>query len=850
MQPNSNFPTMKNSRSFSFRQIFCAVFLALAGVVLGPDAQAQTSGNWTGAISGNLSLSTNWSPASTVDSTFTGNFNDATYSVAPNATAAVTAMGKLYVGPASGALTFATSTNNITLSGVSGVGIEVASGAGAVNTSTTRFRLAGNQTWLNNSSNSVTIAGNISNNSSSSPVRLTIDGTGNTTISGILSNNTVNGQTSLTKNGTGALTLTGANTFTGGLTLNTGTIFARTNAGALGAGVGTLTLNGGVLHFNHSASLSFSRNTTIGGDVKIVSDKNAAGAGVNYTLGTLSIGANTLTVEGGSNVTSGTAGLIFGATTLTGNAIFNITNPTGGGVTLLTLGAVTNGDYTATLTGNGNFSQTGVWGAGAGGLTLGVSGGTAFTGNASLGGANTFTGGVTINSGTARGTFAAAFGTGTITLGDTTGSNNATLASTLLGSHANNIIVWEGTTGTLSILGGTQNVNFTGSIALNNNLTLDIINGKTLGLNGSITQGANAVTVTKGPAADGLVTIAGATTLGVGGLTLANSGANLFTHSGGITGTGNLTLRNNSTFASGITISTLAVNNTGTITNNGTGTGSVLISGGIGSNVTGITQNSSSSGLSISTTALTVNSTGTTLTSQNGTLSVSGGISGNGNLILKNDGSTANGITVATANHTGTITNSGSGSGSVTLSSIIGTNVTGVTQDSSSSELIISGANTFTSGVTLNTGTITVTAGSQNTLGAGNSTLSINGGVLNLNASGSLSYSRNTTIAGNTKIISNNSTAGAGATYTLGTLSIGANTLTVEGGSNVNSGTAGLTFGATTLTGNTVFNITNPAGGGVALLTLGAVANGANTATLTGNGNFAQSGQWGGELVD
>jgi autotransporter-associated beta strand protein len=67
-------------------------------------------------------------------------------------------------------------------------------------------------------------------------VALTIAGTGPTTISGIISNNTAPGQTSLTKNVTGTLTLSGANTFTGGVTLNAGSLNIN-NAAALGGAV-------------------------------------------------------------------------------------------------------------------------------------------------------------------------------------------------------------------------------------------------------------------------------------------------------------------------------------------------------------------------------------------------------------------------------------------------------------------------------------------------------------------------------------------------------------------------------------------------------------------------------------
>ena len=59
-----------------------------------------------------------------------------------------------------------------------------------------------------------------------------------------------------------------------------------------------------------------------------------------------------------------------------------------------------------------------------------------------------------------------------------------------------------------------------------------------------------------------------------------------------------LTIRNLA--AGGTTLSTATVNNAGTITNSGTGTGGTTITAVIGSNVTGIIQNSTTSGLTLS----------------------------------------------------------------------------------------------------------------------------------------------------------------------------------------------------------------------------------------------------------
>jgi autotransporter-associated beta strand protein len=208
----------------------------------------------------------------------------------------------------------------------------------------------------------------------------------------------ISGGGGLTKDNTGALTVSAANTFTGGVTLNNGTLKANTSAGALGAGA--LVLNGGTLDFNHSAALNFGRPTMIAGDVTIISEKNAAGAGVTYTLGTLSIGAYTLNVTGG-NVTSVTAGLTFGATTLTGAATFNVTKPAGGGNTQLTIpGGVNNGGYLLTVDGTGAISFAGTANVitGAGGITKNGSG-TLFLGAGGATPAHNYTGPTVINGG-------------------------------------------------------------------------------------------------------------------------------------------------------------------------------------------------------------------------------------------------------------------------------------------------------------------------------------------------------------------------------------------------------------------------------------------------------------------
>ncbi len=132
----------------------------------------------------------------------------------------------------------------------------------------------------------------------------------------------------------------------------------------------------------------------------------------------------------------------------------------------------------------------------------------------------------------------------------------------------------------------------------------------------------------------------------------------------------------------------------------------------------------------------------------------------------------------------------------------------------------------------------------------GNSTsrnnITMAGGVLELANNTGLTFgstSRITTITGNATIRSDRLTTGAGVTHTMGILHIGAQTLSVTAGAFVNSGTAGITFGTTTLSGNATFDIFN-SGSVNAQLILGAVgqSGGARSLIKTGNGTLVLNG--------
>ncbi len=310
------------------------------------------------------------------------------------------------------------------------------------------------------------------------------------------------------------------------------------------------------------------------------------------------------------------------------------------------------------------------------------------------------------------------------------------------------------------------------------------------------TVGTNVTSVTESSATSALTL----STLNVntGGTTLTNSSsAKVLTVTNQVVGTGNLALNNNNATAAGIVL-TGGVNNSGTVVNSGTGTGSVTLNA-IGSNVTGVTQNSNTSVATASN--LAVNSSGTTLTSGGSALlNFTGNATGTGNLSFVENAS--GGITIVGVNNAGTVTNSGTGTGTTTIGGVIGTFVTGVTQNSATSTLILSGANTFTGGLNIQRGTVVANVSNATTVSgaAGPSTSAI---TLGSSSGGSASLLANSFTVSNainlgtssvgTLTIGNN--GGATAAVFSGALGLNGNNLTVAptgtGSVSLSGGTSG-----------------------------------------------------------
>lgn len=173
------------------------------------------------------------------------------------------------------------------------------------------------------------------------------------------------------------------------------------------------------------------------------------------------------------------------------------------------------------------------------------------------------------------------------------------------------------------------------------------------------------------------------------------------------------------------------------------------------------------------------------------------------------------------------------GDSDIALTSLAGT---GALTKLGSGRLTLSGASTIT-GLNVAAGPVRATT-NAGALGAG--TLTLSGGSLELANDTALAFGRNTTVTTNTTITSDVLTAGgAGVTHTLGTVALNnGSTLTVTPGANVGSGTAGVTFGATTIGTGTATLLTNAGAQtnfAATTLTGNLIVDGAGNATFTGN---------------
>ena len=330
------------------------------------------------------------------------------------------------------------------------------------------------------------------------------------------------GTLALVKTGATDFTLSGNNTYSGATTVNQNRLFI-TNSAAFSPNTAVTVNNGASFVLSASGNPAFSQSVTLA-------------SGANLALRQAATLSNVILPTSGSVIFNfddvATQALSLASdVTLSGSLGVQI----GGGAG--TAGAIT---LTGILSGSGSVVKNG-------------------PGQLSLGGANTFDGGVTIRNGTINAiTNNSALGTGTVTLGGT-GSTGATFITGR--AIANPITINPPASGSIVIgaNGNGSGYSLSGGISLNGDLTIQTFNN---------------------PANPGVVA--------TGGIT------------GGITGTGNVVLNNNGLSANVFNITTTAINHSGSLTLQGTATGNTNIGAVIGSNVTGITQNSATSTMVLS----------------------------------------------------------------------------------------------------------------------------------------------------------------------------------------------------------------------------------------------------------
>ncbi|HTJ93984.1 MAG TPA: autotransporter domain-containing protein, partial [Pararobbsia sp.] len=622
---------------------------------------------------------------------------------------------------------------------------------------------------------------------------------------------TIVGTGGIVKQGAGTETLSAANTFTGGTTIDAGTL-ALSGAGALAA-TGAVDIAGPGASFDISNA---SGNQTVG-----------ALAGAAGT--TLALGVNTLTFGDATDQTlasaiSGTGGLIkngsgietvTGANTYSGGTTLNAgglvvgNNAALGSGTLTVAGAATLDSATPTTLASNIVLNAGLTVPGSNALTL--DGAIAGTGSLTkdgpatltLDGVETYTGGTQINGGTlALGAGASLAPSGAVGVASgATFDLTASTASQTIGSLTGAGTVDLGAN-TLTF-GDTTNATFGGTIAGTGGITKDGSGTVTL-------SGANTFT---GPATidAGTLSLSGAGTLSAATpVTLANTGTSLDIS----TATGSPTIGS----LSGVTGSTVTLGgNTLTLGGGADGTYSGTLSG-----TGGLVKEGAGTQALLSANTY---SGGTTLAG--GTLVVGNNAAlGTGGLTVAAPATLDATTAVTLANPVALdATLTAGGSANLTLANTV--SGTGGLVKNGAADLTLSTDNSFSGGTVVNGGSLTL--GASGALGTGS--LTMNGGTLNFGTP-----SQTTSLA----VVLDGLNGAAGTTINLGSSSLTVNGGGMFGGaltgtgSVIKDGDDTLTLGGT----NTYSGPTTIAGG-----TLDVTGSAANTivsvdagATLTGSG--------------
>ena len=893
-----------------------AILFAAALVCCAVSARAASQ-NWTGgsAVNGNWSTTGNWSGAAPGSTSVTNNTDVATFNAAIAHTWGNSAANPVVIDSLTqniGGITFTTLAGNYTIGSTGGNSL-LLSNAGTIQitglttnsnvmeTVNAPLVLEGTAYTLTNASangtgvgaGTLNIGGAISSAAASGTTVLTLSGanTNQNTISGIISDGPL-ATVSLNKSQAGTWVLSGNNTFTGGVSLNGGTVVLNNNA-ALGS-TGTIAFSGGavinstvpgiklnsgpwalagsatvtfqctrnmevdsnvVANSSNPSTIWVSANTlTLGGIVShsnswcifykdgpgtlVLAGANTFGGTVNGNMGIVinnGVVSVSSLVSGFNNLGTGT--VHFGTATTTGTLRYTGGTAIEAGLNGFTTAAAGGGEFdvvnpATTLTipaiGLGNIAAT--WGFGGGGnLTMPYLGDTGHSPAASL----TKTGIGTL-------TFTTSVGSGGYT--GATNLNGGTLAFDYSSVAASTNMINASTA--LNFGGGNLFAKGrTGSYASVQTFASTTVNagGGSILINPnggtSTTLTLNALTST---AAGGSLLVGKAAGAGTGSATITTTTAKdatgiyggrvVFTSDGGTTVDWASTASGSSPYTLGAYGSYTASLPTtvSTDTNNSKITAGQTQTGNVTTNSLKIENPAANQSLALGANTLTLTNGGLLATGANATQ-----ITGNTGVtgLTAGNGSGAYDLVVHQYN-----------TGGLTVSAVIGDNSGNATSltKAGASTLKLTGANTYTGATYINAGTLQI--GDNGTAGSLNPT-----GAINIATGGTLQFNRTDSIVQGTDF--SNTITGAGSvthagtgTVTLGSTGnsyTGATTVSGNGGKLIVSGS--LSGSAVTVNGDA--NTTLSGNGGIAqnvTITLGRIAPGLNNTGA--NNNFGVAG--------
>jgi fibronectin-binding autotransporter adhesin len=712
-----------------------------------------------------------------------------------------------------------------------------------------------NQTWLNNSTNRLTINAQLISGVANANNILTFAGSGNTLINGAISQYDASRKLALTYAGSGTLTLATNNTYVNGTTIQSGTI-ALTNSGTLGTGNAVIIDASGTLDVSGLATNNFVFNANqalVAGGMGTIPGSTAATI-KGKSGGTVSLGSQSATFN---YDTMNPALYISQGTLVLSNNTFIINTP--GSIPLNT-----NKTYVLAQQASGNMLVNG----------------SSFSAYGTA-----FTPGYTYSIYVVNNQLLLSFG---LPYWDASGTNwqNTSSWSTVPTGPTPDPSAVPGVYD-IPVFNITPSNNVAQTVSLNGNVTVAGMvfnNSNSTAINGgngsyTLTLADPGVTINPG---GGSVTF-GSTNLsqqvnnqvtasqtwsnaGPGTLTLLNSLRNSTTNLAVLTlsGAGNINLAGSiMTNGSGIGRLTLDYNGTGQLTilnPTNSFTGGLMVEQGmvlLGSAATANTMNGTfgrgmltlgnagqslaanvglgtgyyTNGLFLAPTAVNP----LILRAQNGTVATwNGGVTGANNLVLYESGNGLLNFSNAPINHAGSLTvapdpNAGPTNGLVNIYAPIGANVTSVTVTTNgpagTNTLMLAGTNLYT-GTTYIGGTLGLTGTA--TMASTNLSLSA-GGLLDVS-----SLSSTFTLVANQVV-----TAGTGTGFINGNADFSAGGVTL----NYTNGTLPLALanGSLTLSTNTVFtvNVANPlAAGTYPLISVAGTVTGALPPVIIANNNI------------